>query len=237
MSGEKINVSKAKILVIEDEPKLAKTLSDYLRLNGYEVFCALEGYPGLELFYDRMHEIDLVLLDIMLPDISGEEVLKEIRQRSRIPVIMATARDSVQDQLKNFANGADDYIIKPYVLSIVKVHVEAVLKRAGKLVEQIGAGGITLEPEGRKAYCGGEQLLLTPREYDLLEYLVQNQNRVQRREAILEALWGFHYVGDSRTVDTMIKQIRKKLGAYGHYIRSVYGVGYIFEVEEDEGEA
>lgn len=235
MSGEKISAGKAKILLIEDEEKLSKTLSDYLELNGYEVFCALEGYQGLELFYDRMHEIDLILLDIMLPDIGGEEVLKEIRQRSSVPVIMVTARDSIQDQLKNFANGADDYIIKPYVLSIVKVHVEAVLKRAGKLVEQIRAGGIVLEPEGRKAYCDGELLMFTPREYELLEYLIHNRNRVQSRDAILEALWGYHYVGDSRTVDTMIKQLRRKLGEYGGYIKSVYGIGYIFEVDGDEG--
>ena len=133
MSGEERNRKAARILMIEDEEKLAETLADYLQISGYEVIYALSGYRGMEIFYDRMHELDLILLDIMLPDISGSEILKEIRQRSRVPVIMVTARSSVQDQLQNFENGADDYITKPYVLSIVKVHIEAVLRRVGKL--------------------------------------------------------------------------------------------------------
>ncbi|MDO5345253.1 MAG: response regulator transcription factor [Lachnospiraceae bacterium] len=235
MSGEERNGKVARILLIEDEEKLAETLADYLQMSGYEVIYALSGYRGMELFYDRMHELDLILLDIMLPDISGSEILKEIRQRSKVPVIMVTARSSVQDQLQNFENGADDYITKPYVLSIVKVHIEAVLKRVGKLQKQIRAGGIVLEPEGRKAFCDGKRLFLTPREYEMLEYLICNRKRVQGRETILEALWGYHYVGDTRTVDTIIKQLRKKLGKYGGYIKSVYGVGYLFEDGADEG--
>ena len=202
MSGEERNRKAARILMIEDEEKLAETLADYLQISGYEVIYALSGYRGMEIFYDRMHELDLILLDIMLPDISGSEILKEIRQRSRVPVIMVTARSSVQDQLQNFENGADDYITKPYVLSIVKVHIEAVLRRVGKLQKQISAGGIVLEPEGRNAFCDGEKLILTPREYEVLEYLICNRKRVQSRETILEALWGYHYVGDTRTVDT-----------------------------------
>lgn len=234
MPDEERNRTVARILLIEDEEKLAETLADYLQMNGYEVSCALSGYRGMEIFYDRMHELDLVLLDIMLPDISGSEILKEIRKRSKVPVIMATARSSVQDQLQNFENGADDYITKPYVLSIVKVHIEAVLKRAGRLQKQISAGGIVLEPESRRAFCEGERLSLTPREYDVLEYLIQNRKRVQGRESILEALWGYHYVGDTRTVDTIVKQLRKKLGTYGSCIKSVYGVGYLFEDGTDE---
>ena len=234
MSGEERNRKAARILMIEDEEKLAETLADYLQISGYEVIYALSGYRGMEIFYDRMHELDLILLDIMLPDISGSEILKEIRQRSRVPVIMVTARSSVQDQLQNFENGADDYITKPYVLSIVKVHIEAVLRRVGKLQKQISAGGIVLEPEGRNAFCDGEKLILTPREYEVLEYLICNRKRVQSRETILEALWGYHYVGDTRTVDTIIKQLRSKLGKCGGYIKSVYGVGYLFEDGTDE---
>lgn len=225
---------RATILLIEDEEKLAKTLTDYLELNEYEVLFALEGYRGLELFYDKMHEIDLVLLDLMLPDISGSEILKEIRKKSKVPVIMATARDSVQDQLQSFENGADDYITKPYVLSIVKVHIEAVLKRVGKMQKQIVAGGIVLEPESRKVYCDGEEIVMTPREFEVLEYLICNQKRIHKRETLLETLWGYHYLGGTRTVDTIIKQLRKKLGNYGSCIKSVYGVGYLFEEEMDE---
>ena len=234
MSGEGINRKRASILLIEDEEKLAKTLADYLRMNDYEVIYALSGYRGMELFYDKMHEIDLILLDIMLPDIGGSEILKEIRKRSKVPVIMVTARDSVQDQLQSFENGADDYITKPYVLSIVKVHIEAILKRVGKMQKQIIAGGIVLEPESRKAFCDGQEILLTPKEYEVLEYLICNQRLIQKRETILETLWGYHYVGDTRTVDTIIKQLRKKLGNYGSCIKSVYGIGYLFEEQVDE---
>lgn len=234
MSAETVRRRKATLLVVEDEEKLAKTLAEYLRINDYAVSYALDGYSGLELFYDKMQEIDLILLDIMLPDISGSEVLREIRKRSKVPVIMVTARDSVQDQLQNFEYGADDYITKPYVMSVLKVHIEAVLKRVGKLQKQIAAGGILLEPESRKAFCGGEEVVLTPKEYEVLEYLICNKKRIMKREIMLEALWGYHYVGDSRTVDTIIKQLRKKLGRYGANIRSVYGVGYLFEDKEYE---
>ncbi len=234
MSVEGVSRPKARLLLIEDEEKLARTLADYLTLSDYEVLYALSGYQGMELFYDRMHEIDLILLDIMLPDISGSEILKEIRKRSKIPVIMVTARDSVRDQLQNFENGADDYITKPYVLSIVKVHIEAVLKRVGKLQEQIEAGGIILQPQNRKVFCDGEEIVLTPKEYEVLEYLICNRKRIQKREMLLEELWGYHYVGDSRTVDTIIKQLRKKLGSHGSCIKSVYGVGYMFEDGSDE---
>lgn len=234
MSGEGTARKKATVLLIEDEEKLAKTLADYLRINDYEVLYALEGYRGMELFYDKMHEIDLVLLDLMLPDIGGSEILKEIRKKSKVPVIMVTARDTVQDQLQSFENGADDYITKPYVLSIVKVHIEAILKRMGKMQKQIVAGGIVLEPESRKVFCDGQEVIMTPREYEVLEYLICNQKRIHKREVLLETLWGYHYLGGTRTVDTIIKQLRKKLGAYGSCIKSVYGVGYLFEDDVNE---
>lgn len=230
-------MNKNLILLIEDEEKLSRTLGEYLELNGYEVLRALDGNTGLEMFYDHMHRIDLVLLDIMLPGISGDEVLKEIRERSNIPVIMLTAKNSVHDQLMNFANGADDYITKPYVLAIVKVHIEAILKRAGKLQDRICAGKIELEPSSLRLFVDGRQVDTTPKEYELLEYLIENRNVVVRRESILESVWGYHYTGDIRTIDTLVKQLRKKLHPYGKYIKSIYGVGYLFEVEENETEA
>lgn len=234
MSGTEVKRKKAKILLIEDEAKLAKTLADYLTLDGYVVYDSVTGYGGLELFYDKMHELDLVLLDMMLPDIGGMEILKDIRMKSSIPVIVLTARDSVRDQLQTFQYGADDYITKPYVLSLVKVHIEAVLKRAGKLQQEISVGELVLVPEGRRAYLKGGQMSLTPREYEVLEFLIRNRGKIQRREMLLEALWGFDYMGDTRTVDTIIKQLRKKLGEYGRCIKSVYGVGYLFEEEFHE---
>ena len=207
-------MNKNVILLIEDEEKLSRTLAEYLELNGYEVLCALDGNKGLELFYDNMHRIDLVLLDIMLPGINGDEVLKEIRKKSSTPVIMVTAKSSIHDQLVNFANGADDYITKPYVLAIVKVHIEAILKRAGKMKEQVHAGHVAVEPATYKVYVDEKLIETTPKEYELLTYLIKNKNVVMRRESILESVWGYDYTGDIRTIDTLIKQLRKKIHPY-----------------------
>lgn len=225
-------MNKNVILVVEDEEKLARTLSDFLELNGYEVICVNDGHTAVELFYDNMHRIDLVLLDIMLPGMNGDEVLKEIRKKANTPVIMVTAKSSIHDQLLNFANGADDYITKPYVLAIVKVHIEAILKRSGKMQELVRAGQISIEPASLKVYVDGKLIDTTPKEYELLTYLIKNKNMVIRRETILESVWGYDYTGDMRTIDTLIKQLRKKMAPYGSYIKSVYGVGYRFEVEE-----
>lgn len=229
-------MAKNLILLIEDEEKLSRTLADFLELSGYDVLRALDGHTGLELFYDNMHKIDLVLLDIMLPGMNGDEVLKEIREKSNTPVIMVTAKSSIHDQLLNFANGADDYITKPYVLAIVKVHIEAILKRVGKIAERVKAGKVEIEPASLKVFVDERQVDTTPREYELLAYLVKNKNVVVRRENILESVWGYDYMGDIRTIDTLIKQLRKKLYPYGSYIKSVYGVGYLFEVEEHDEE-
>ena len=208
-----ISVNKNVILLIEDEEKLSRTLAEYLELNGYRVLRALNGLEGLSMFYDHMHEVDLILLDIMLPGMDGSEILKEIRKKSNAPVIMVTARDSIHDQLLNFANGADDYITKPYALAIVKVHIEAILKRAGKQKERVEVGHIAVEPDTWRVYVDEKAIETTPKEYELLRY---------------------DYSGDTRTVDTLVKQLRRKIAPYGSYIRSVYGVGYIFEGEENE---
>ena len=225
--GKQMN--KNVILLIEDEEKLSRTLAEYLELNGYEVLRALNGLEGLSMFYDHMHRIDLVLLDIMLPGMDGAEVLKEIRKKSNTPVIMVTARDSIHDQLLNFANGADDYITKPYALAIVKVHIEAILKRAGKQKDRVEVGRIAIEPDTWKVYVDEKIIETTPK-----EYLIKNKNVVMTRDSILESVWGYDYKGDTRTVDTLVKQLRKKIAPYGSYIRSVYGVGYIFEGDENE---
>lgn len=227
-------MNKNMILLIEDEEKLSRTLAEYLELNGYEVLRAMTGLEGLSMFYDHMHRIDLVLLDIMLPEMNGGEVLKEIRRKSNTPVIMVTARDSIHDQLLNFSNGADDYITKPYAMAIVKVHIEAILKRAGKQKERVEVGKIAIELETWKVYVDEKPIETTPKEYELLSYLMKNKNVVMTRDSILESVWGYDYTGDTRTVDTLIKQLRKKIAPYGNYIRSVYGVGYIFEGEENE---
>lgn len=222
------------LLVVEDEEKLLRTLSDFLALQGYEVLQASDGQKALEVFYNHMNQIDLVLLDIMLPQIGGNEVLREIRKKSQVPVIMLTANSSVEGQLYSFSKGADDYIVKPYTLSIIKAHVEAVLKRVGKYTQTLEAGKLRLDLPAQKVYRKGEYVETTRREYELLLYFMENQGRVLKREHILDAVWGYDYSGETRTVDTLVKQLRKKLTEECNYIRSVYGVGYIFEAGADE---
>lgn len=222
-----------KVLVVEDEKKLLYTLTDFLTIQGYQVLQAENGESALEKMREYMHEIDLVLLDIMLPGINGYEVIKEIRKFSAVPVIMLTAKAEVEDQVEGFECGADDYITKPYSLAVIKAHMEAVLKRVGKLKEFIEFNEIRLEMATQKVYYRNEYLETTPKEFELLQYFMENEGIVLSRDRILNSVWGYYYVGDIRTVDTLVKQLRKKLKD-GNYIRSVYGVGYVFGGEGNE---
>lgn len=226
-------MSKPTVLVVEDERKLLHTLNDFLTINGYRIIQAEDGEQAIEKFKEFMHTIDIILLDIMLPKKNGYEVLKEIRRISNVPVIMLTAKAAVEDQLEGFESGADDYITKPYTLSIIKVHIEAILKRAGKLKETMEYGNICLELNSQKVYYKNEYIETTPKEFELLQYFMENQGIVLNRNRILDAVWGYYYVGDIRTVDTLVKQLRKKIKD-SNCIRSVYGVGYVFGGEEVE---
>ncbi len=221
------------ILIIEDEKKLLETLSEYLNLNGYHTYTAMDGMEGLRLFQKYREEISIVLLDIMLPFMSGDEVLKRIRLDSEVPVIMITAKEEVEDQLNSFSLGADDYIVKPYSLAVVKVHIDAVLKRLEKLQTIYQAGNIRLEVESRCAYADGELLDLTPKEFDILHIFLKNENKVMTREMLLDLAWGYQYEGGIRTIDTIIKQLRKKLGEHLD-IKTIYGIGYQFRGSSDE---
>ncbi len=222
-------MGKATVLVVEDELKLLKTLSDYLVINNYKVYQASDGLNGIQKYTAHREEIDLVLLDVMLPFVDGYEVLKQIRLSSDVPVIMLTAKEEVEDQLKGFSCGADDYIIKPYTLSVVKMHIEAVLKRFGRRQDILYAGDIRIEVNSKKIYVKNVFVETTPKEFELLHMLVRNQGKVLTRDSILDNVWGYHYAGDVRTIDTLVKQLRKKMGDLS-YIRTVYGVGYCFEV-------
>lgn len=221
------------VLLIEDEAKLLETLSDYLEINHYHVIRATDGLDGMQKFNKHHSEIDIVLLDLMLPFADGYEVLKQIRLCSNVPVILLTAREEVEDQIKGFSYGADDYIIKPYTLSVVKLHIEAVLKRFGNNQDFLYAADIRIEVKAKKVYVDNVFVETTPKEFELLHILIRNQGNVLTRDYILDAIWGDYYVGDVRTIDTLVKQLRKKLGSTS-YIRTVYGVGYCFEVKRDE---
>lgn len=225
------------ILLVEDDPKLLSTVSDYLRMNGYTVTACPDGQSALDAFEKHKDTISLLLLDGMLPDIDGFDVLKRIRQTSDIPVIILSARESEHDQLSGFRLGADNYITKPFLLSVLKEHINALLLRAGRSEEnskELVRGAIRLNTDERKVYLDDKLVTTTPREYDVLLLFMQNERIVMSRNTILDRVWGDRYFGDLRTVDTIIKQLRKKLDGHSDYIVSVYGVGYKFEVEHEE---
>lgn len=225
------------ILLVEDDPKLLSTVSDYLRMNGYTVTACPDGQSALDEFESHGDQFSMLLLDGMLPDIDGFDVLKRIRRTSDIPVIILSARESERDQLSGFRLGADNYITKPFLLSVLKEHINALLLRAGRSQEnskELVRGTIRLNTDERKVYLDDKLVTTTPREYDVLLLFMQNERIVMSRNTILDRVWGDRYFGDLRTVDTIIKQLRKKLDGHSDYIVSVYGVGYKFEVEHEE---
>lgn len=220
------------VLMVEDDNKLREVLTKFLSRNDYEVLAAENGKVGLELFYENRKNLDIVLLDGMLPDIDGVDVLKEIREHSQVPVIMLTARESEEDQLNGLNNGADNYITKPFLMKVLLVHMDKLIqKNSNEDTDVIEKGALKLEKQFRKAYINGEFVDTTPKEFDLLVYMCENEKVVLKRENILDAVWGFDYDGDMRTVDTLVKQLRKKMTDKYPYITSVYGVGYRFEVK------
>lgn len=219
---------KNRILIVEDEQKLARTMEDFLRFQGFDTMCAWTGEEALKLFYENQNRIDLILLDVMLPEMDGYEVLKEIRKILDVPVILMTARSSVEDQMNGFEKGADDYITKPYTLELVKLHIDALLKRVGKLKNRMEFGDITVDLAGQRVFWKDSYVETTRKEYELLVYFMEHSNIVLARNVILDAVWGYDYVGDIRTVDTVVKQLRKKLTDECNYIKSIYGVGYLF---------
>lgn len=222
-------------MIIEDEKKLLQTLADFLVMNHYQVYTAEDGLKGIQQFMEHRGEITCVLLDVMLPFADGNEVLKQIRLYSNVPVIMLTAKEGVEDQLESFSHGADDYIVKPYSLAVVKMHLEAVVKRSGQERDFLTAGDIRIEVEAQKVYVKDVFVETTPKEFEVMHYFVKNEGTVLTRDQILDSVWGYHYVGDTRTIDTIVKQLRRKLGEVT-YIRTVYGVGYCFEGKGNDKE-
>ncbi len=218
------------ILIAEDESRIRRMLKDYLVSCHYIVIEAEDGEKALEVFYTNS-KIDLILLDVMMPNKDGFEVLQEIRQISSVPIIMLTAKSQEYDQLYGFKYGADDYVMKPFSPVILLAHVEAVLKRCRNSKEDIlTVGNITIDKVGMIVTVDHQRIYLTPKEYDLLLYMTNNIDIVLSREQILNKVWNYDYLGDSRTVDTHIKQLRSKIG--NDYIQTIHGRGYRFEVNQ-----
>lgn len=223
----------AKILVVDDEQNIRNIIKEYLEFEGFEYSEAENGIEALSKI--SKEKFDLVLLDIMMPKVDGIKVLKEIRSEGDTPVILLTARAEEYDKLFGFELGADDYIVKPFSPKEVMARIKAILSRsAGKSAkdtraEIIEIGGIKINVDARDIFIDGEKAQLTPKEFDLLIYLVRNKNIVLNREKLLSEVWGYDFFGDDRTVDTHIKMLRNSLGAYRDYIKTVWGVGYKFE--------
>lgn len=220
------------ILIVDDESRMRKLIKDFLTQKGYSTLEAADGEEALKVFEENQNRIRLILLDVMMPKLDGWSVLRQIRQTSKVPIIMLTARGEEQDELFGFELGVDEYISKPFSPKILVARVEAVLKRTmGDKKEVKDYGGIIIDPEGRTVKVDGKQVDMSLREYELLKYLVDNENIALSRDKILNNVWNYDYYGDSRTIDSHIKKIRHKLGKKGKYIETMRGVGYKFEVK------
>lgn len=222
------------ILVADDDRRIRQMLSLYLKGHGYQVLEAENGDQVLDLFYANSSRVDLILLDVMMPGRDGYSVLEELRDTSLIPVIMVTAKDQEYDQLKGFKCGADDYISKPFSPTILLARLESVLRRCSPKAQKqsLSCGPIELQLKSKSLLLHGELVVLTQKEFDLLTYLMSNPREVLTRNQILNAIWNYDYEGDPRTVDTHIKQLRAKLKECGSYIRTIHGLGYLFDGEQ-----
>ena len=221
------------ILVVDDESRMRKLLRDFLTAKGYQILEAEDGEKAIELFEENRNKIKLILLDVMMPKLDGWSVLRKIRQESNLPVIMLTARGEEQDELFGFELGVDEYISKPFSPKILVARVEAILKRVYGDTKQLkDYDGIVIDQEGRTVKVDGKPIDLSLREYELLKYLLDNENIALSRDKILNNVWNYDYYGDSRTIDSHIKKIRHKLGKKGKYIETVRGIGYKFEIKK-----
>ena len=220
------------ILVVDDELRMRKLIKDFLAAKGYSILEAEDGEKGLEVYEENKNKISLILLDVMMPKLDGWSVLRQIRQESKVPIIMLTARGEEQDELFGFELGVDEYISKPFSPKILVARVEAILKRTNQDEKEVkDYGGIEIDKEGRTVKVDGKLIELSLREYELLTYLVDNENIALSRDKISDNGWNYDYYGDSRTIDSHIKKIRHKLGKKGKYIQTMRGVGYKFEVK------
>lgn len=225
-------MERKKILVADDEERIVKLVSDFLTASGYEVIPAADGKEALDRF-NSDSDISLAVIDIMMPEIDGWTVTREIRKKSDIPIIMLSARSEEFDLLTGFESGIDEYVTKPFSPAVLVKRIEALLKRSSgqPLSGEEIKKGLVIDDSAFVAYIDGTPLELTLKEFELLSYLYQNSGRVLTRDQLLNAIWGYDYLGDSRTVDSHIARLRTKLGDYGAaHLKTIYGMGYKLEV-------
>ncbi len=223
-------MEKLKILVVDDEARMRKLVKDFLQRQDYIVIEAENGEQAVDIFFEEK-EIALILLDVMMPKMDGWQVTREIRQFSNVPIIMLTARADERDELLGFDLGVDEYISKPFSPKILVARVNAVLRRSGKgdAEDVLDVGGIRVDKSAHQVTVEGKSIDLSFKEFELLQYFIENTGIALSREKILNAVWNYDYFGDARTIDTHVKKLRSKLGEKGEYIRTIWGMGYKFD--------
>ena len=228
-------MEKIKILVVDDESRMRKLVRDFLVREDYEVLEAGDGEAALDIFYQEKN-IALIILDVMMPKMNGWEVCREIRETSKVPIIMLTAKGDEEDELTGFELGVDEYISKPFSPKILVARVGAILRRSGKVPEEgklLSIGGIVIDQTAHTVTVDGRQIELSFKEFELLTYFMENEGIALSREKILNHVWNYDYFGDARTIDTHVKKLRAKIGEKGDYIKTIWGMGYKFEAEEN----
>ena len=225
-------MEQIKVLVVDDEARMRKLVKDFLSVKGFTVLEAGDGEEAVDIFFEQK-DIALILLDVMMPKMDGWEVVKTIRKYSQVPVIMLTARGEERDELQGFALGVDEYISKPFSPKILVARVEAILRRTSAGASDVTeVGGIVLDKVAHQVTIDGKPVDLSYKEFELLSYFIDNQGIALSREKILNNVWNYDYFGDARTIDTHVKKLRSKLGDKGEYIKTIWGMGYKFEVGE-----
>ena len=222
-----------KILVVDDESRMRKLVKDFLTKKGFTVIEAGDGEEAVDKFFE-VKDIALIILDVMMPKMDGWQVCREIRQYSKVPIIMLTAKSDEKDELQGFDLGVDEYITKPFSPKILVARVEAILRRSNVLAadDTMDAGGIELNKAAHEVLIDGKSVELSYKEFELLAYFMSNQGVALSRERILNNVWNYDYFGDARTIDTHVKKLRSKLGTKGEYIKTIWGMGYKFEVDQ-----
>lgn len=227
-------MKNCKILVIDDESRMRKLVRDFLSKRGYEVLEASNGEEAMDIFYEDK-DIQLLILDIMMPKMDGWQVCREIRKTSKVPIIMLTAKGDERDELLGFELGVDEYITKPFSPKILVARVEAILRRSNVTLDDgvVEIGDIRMDKNAHEVFVAGQPIDLSYKEFELLAYFIDNQGIALSRERILNNVWNYDYFGDARTIDTHVKKLRNKMGEQGKYIKTIWGMGYKFEVTKE----
>ena len=224
-------MERLKIMVVDDESRMRKLVKDFLGKKGYDVIEAENGEVAVDNFFEQ-NDISLIILDVMMPKMDGWQVCREIRQYSKVPIIMLTAKSDEKDELLGFDLGIDEYISKPFSPKILVARVEAILRRTNNVDdENIEIDGIVINKTAHEVSVDGKVIELSFKEFELLSYFVKNEGVALSRERILNNVWNYDYFGDARTIDTHVKKLRSKLGEKGEYIKTIWGMGYKFEVD------